>query len=239
MASGQKRSGVMDVIALIAIVAVVAGPLLAWLRLVPALIGFYLFALGGLTSLIIGLATIVGLLRGRRYGGARTVGVLVGALFVFLAVRGSGGAPPINDFTTSLDDPPAFRHAATLPPNAGRDLSYPASFADTQRTCCSDLRSAKLAEPPGEATARAERVAAQMPQWTVTQVDRDGGMVEAVAESELFGFQDDIVIRVRPDGSGSIVDVRSKSRDGRGDMGANAARIRAYVAALEQSKATS
>ncbi|MBW2399988.1 MAG: DUF1499 domain-containing protein, partial [Deltaproteobacteria bacterium] len=39
---------------------------------------------------------------------------------------------------------------------------------------------------------------------------------------------DDIVVRVRRDGADSIVDVRSKSRDGRGDMGANAARIRLF-----------
>jgi uncharacterized protein (DUF1499 family) len=238
MASGRERSGVLDAIASIAILAVIAGPLLAWLRIVPALIGFYLFLLGGLGSVVVGIAGLIGLLRGRRYGAARTLGMVVAAVFLLVAVRGSGGAPPINDFTTDLGDPPAFRHAATLPPNVGRDLSYPPAFADTQRTCCADLRAAKLSEPRAEAIARAERVASQMPRWTVTQVDRDGGTIEAVEESTLFGFQDDVVIRVRPDGTGSIVDVRSKSRDGRGDLGANAARIRAYVAALEASKGT-
>jgi uncharacterized protein (DUF1499 family) len=46
--------------------------------------------------------------------------------------------------------------------------------------------------------------------------------------TRIFRFVDDIVVRVRPSNGGSIVDVRSKSRDGRGDMGANAARIRAF-----------
>src|SRR5207249_1400182 len=55
--------------------------------------------------------------------------------------------------------------------------------------------------------------------------------------TRLFGFQDDIAIRVRADGAGaSRVDVRSKSRDGKGDLGTNAARIRAYVTALEAGR---
>ena len=50
----------------------------------------------------------------------------------------------------------------------------------------------------------------------------------------IFGFEDDVAIRVRDVGGKSVIDMRSKSRDGRGDLGANAARIRAYVSALEK-----
>ncbi|TMA41924.1 MAG: DUF1499 domain-containing protein, partial [Deltaproteobacteria bacterium] len=67
--------------------------------------------------------------------------------------------------------------------------------------------------------------------------DGASGTIEAVATTRVFGFQDDIAIRVRADGSAaSRVDVRSKSRDGKGDLGANAARIRAYVMALEAAR---
>jgi uncharacterized protein (DUF1499 family) len=60
-----------------------------------------------------------------------------------------------------------------------------------------------------------------------------------MATSRLFGFHDDIAIRVRPEADGtSRIDVRSKSRDGQGDLGVNAARIRTFVAALEASPAT-
>jgi uncharacterized protein (DUF1499 family) len=73
-----------------------------------------------------------------------------------------------------------------------------------------------------------------MPSWTITQADPGAGTIEAVATTRVFGFQDDIVIRVRPDGDGaSRVDMRSKSRDGQGDIGTNAARIRAFVGNLE------
>jgi uncharacterized protein (DUF1499 family) len=232
MASVQQRSRVLDVVGLVAGLAVVAGPALAWLRVVPALAGFYAFLLGGIVSVIVGLTALVSAARGRGFGFGRTLAILMAMVFVFTA-SAPGGMPMINDFTTDLDDPPAFRHAATLPANAGRDLAYPADFAAQQRECCADLRAARLAAAPPAAMERAEAVAATMPMWTITRVDREQSTIEAIAESRVFGFQDDVVIRIRPEGSGSVVDVRSKSRDGRGDMGANAARIREYVAALE------
>ncbi len=67
------------------------------------------------------------------------------------------------------------------------------------------------------------------------------GVFEAVEVTRIFRFVDDIVVRVRmsPGGNGSVVDVRSKSRDGRGDLGANAARIRAFAAALHEAAVAS
>lgn len=238
MAKPQRRSGVMDVIGMLAGLAVFAGPLLGWLRAIPALAAFYLFALGGIVSVIAAITALVSAARGRGFGAGRALAILGALVFVFAAF-GAPAGPMTNDFTTDLDDPPAFANATSLPANVGRDMSYPASFADQQRACCSDLRAARLAMPPADALRRAEQVARAMPGWTVTVVDEQNGMLEAVAQSSVFGFEDDVIARVRPDGAGSIVDVRSKSRDGRGDMGANAARIRAYVAALEQGAPTS
>ena len=58
------------------------------------------------------------------------------------------------------------------------------------------------------------------------------GRIEATDTTRWFGFKDDIVIRVRPEGAGSRVDVRSVSRVGRGDVGTNARRIRDFLKAL-------
>jgi uncharacterized protein (DUF1499 family) len=63
-------------------------------------------------------------------------------------------------------------------------------------------------------------------------VDPAAGTLEANETTRLFHFVDDVVVRVRPSDGGSVVDVRSKSRDGRGDMGVNAKRIRAFRDAL-------
>jgi uncharacterized protein (DUF1499 family) len=59
--------------------------------------------------------------------------------------------------------------------------------------------------------------------------DSAAGRIEATATTPWFGFKDDVVIRVEPAEGGSRVDVRSVSRVGGSDVGANAARIRAYL----------
>jgi uncharacterized protein (DUF1499 family) len=233
MATSQKRS-VLDVIGMVAGLAVILGPILGWLRVVPPIAAFALFGLGGLVALITGVSALIASARGRGFGLGRSLALLAAMIFLFSAFS-AGGAPRINDFTTNLDDPPAFTFAASLPANAGRDLAYPPDYAEIQRGCCADLHAVRIAAPRDQALERAQRVAAAMPTWTVTKVDAANGTIEAVSESKVFGFQDDIVIRVRADGDGSLVDMRSKSRDGKGDMGVNAARIRAYVTALEQA----
>jgi uncharacterized protein (DUF1499 family) len=50
-----------------------------------------------------------------------------------------------------------------------------------------------------------------------------------------MGFKDDVVIRVTSASGIARVDVRSKSRVGRGDVGANAKRIRQYLQRLRAS----
>ncbi|MBR9857299.1 MAG: DUF1499 domain-containing protein, partial [Gammaproteobacteria bacterium] len=66
--------------------------------------------------------------------------------------------------------------------------------------------------------------------------------LEAVVSSRLFGFRDDVAIRLTPvdtesDSDTDVhtrVDMRSASRVGKSDLGANAERIRAFLADLEQ-----
>ena len=74
-----------------------------------------------------------------------------------------------------------------------------------------------------------------MSHWEVTHADAESGRIEATATSRVFHFVDDIVIRVRPDGAGSRVDLRSRSRVGQSDLGANAKRIHAYGAELAKA----
>jgi uncharacterized protein (DUF1499 family) len=48
----------------------------------------------------------------------------------------------------------------------------------------------------------------------------------------LFGYTDDIVIRVKPAGMGAKLDIRSKARVGNDDQGRNAARVKAFLKRL-------
>ena len=69
----------------------------------------------------------------------------------------------------------------------------------------------------------------------VVASDAEEGRIEAVATSRLFGFADEVSIRIVPEGSGSRVDMRSRSRLGKIDRGTNAQRIRSWLADLKQS----
>ena len=236
MDDGTSRAGRRNAFGAIALALFVIGPVLAWLGVLHGLLPFVLFGLGGLTGLVVGVVSVIQAARGRSLGRGGAVGLGVGVVFIAVASRGVG-KPRINDFTTDPADPPALVHAATLPPNAARDMAYPKAFADIQRACCADLRPAHVRAGPPEAFARAEAAARQM-DLTITWRDPSAGLLEAMATSRLFGFHDDIAIRVRPETDGtSRIDVRSKSRDGEGDLGVNAARIRTFVAAVEAGTA--
>ncbi|HSV06703.1 MAG TPA: DUF1499 domain-containing protein [Candidatus Binatus sp.] len=228
------RPKVLHRLGLFATAAAILGLALAWLRLVPALVGFALLALGGLVAIVVALSTGVQAIRGReaRLGGL--LAVVVAVVFVISAAMGAG-SPMMNDYTTDLADPPAFHNAQKLPANAGRDFAYPPAFAEMQRSCCADLQPLSLPLAPDGALARARRVAERTPTWRITYADADS--IEAISTSRLFGFQDDIVIRVRPESPGSSrVDMRSKSRDGKGDRGVNAARIRSFMVELARAQ---
>lgn len=68
--------------------------------------------------------------------------------------------------------------------------------------------------------------------WEIVAADPAAGRIEAIATTFWYGFKDDVVVRINEDNEGSVIDVRSKSRVGRGDLGANASRIRAYLEVL-------
>jgi len=70
--------------------------------------------------------------------------------------------------------------------------------------------------------------------WELVDANSDEGRVEATESTRWFGFKDDVVIRLKPGGAAdsTILDIRSKSRVGRSDIGVNANRIRRFSKAL-------
>jgi len=206
------------------------------------LVGFYLFGAGavlcGVLALVLAGLALFTTRGGRDPHGRRRalVGLATGvALFAMVVVgaRPGAGLPAINDITTDLDDPPQFTAAAGEPANAGRDMSYPSEFVPLVRKAYPDLAPITLAAPPPEVFGWAVDTAEALG-WEVTFSDPRSGEFEARDTSSVFQFVDDVRVRVRPDGTGSVVDVRSKSRVGRGDVGANANRIRSFAGALRE-----
>ena len=140
--------------------------------------------------------------------------------------------PPIHDVTTDLEDPPAFVALAEARNKGPNKAAYAGgATADHQKRAYRDIGPKVLDAPSKDAMQKAIDTARSMG-WEVVASDTAAGRIEAVATSTWFGFKDDIVIRIRPNGPGSRIDVRSASRVGVSDIGANADRIRKYLSRL-------
>jgi uncharacterized protein (DUF1499 family) len=210
----------------------VLGPVLIHLGILRPFTGFLFFASGllfGLLAIVLAPFAFYATRGGRRTGrGLVLLGFACGAallLGVGLSRQGASGLPRINDITTDLADPPTFPND---PADMGRDMSYPAAFAPQVQQAYADLAPIHVSSDPAQALALADQTARGLG-WEVVSVEQGTGILYARDTSKLFMFVDDIVVRVRPaDGGGAVVDVRSKSRVGQGDLGANAARIRRF-----------
>jgi uncharacterized protein (DUF1499 family) len=215
----------------------VLGPVLIHVGVLRPIGGFLFFVSGlafGLFALVLSPFAL-GATRasaGRSGRGLAWLGLVCGAALV-LGVgalrQGASHLPRINDITTDLADPPAF---TSDPSGEGRDMSYPAGFAEQVQAAYPDLAPIRVSSDPARALALAEQTARSLG-WEVVAVDAGAGTLFARETSKLFRFVDDVVVRVRPaEGGGSLVDLRSKSRVGQGDLGANAARIRRFAEEL-------
>jgi len=207
--------------------------------------GFGFMKWGAYLGLLAGAVALIQLVVPRWRGGRPSLlvlAVLLGALAAGVPWywrRLASRVPPIHDISTDTADPPAF--VAVLPLRA--DAPNPAAYggpelAAEQARGYPDIHPLVLpATSPDAAFARA-RAAARDAGWTIVAADSTAGRVEATATTVWFGFKDDVVVRIRPEGQGSRVDVRSVSRVGTSDVGTNARRIRVYLDRLRPGEET-
>jgi uncharacterized protein (DUF1499 family) len=150
--------------------------------------------------------------------------------------RTASQVPRIHDITTDTDNPPSFVALLPVRQKTPNGPEYDGDkIARQQKAAYPDIQPVMLAEPPTVAFERALAAARSMG-WEIVAAVAGDGRIEATATTRWFRFKDDIVIRVMPQPSGSRIDVRSKSRLGRSDLGTNARRIRAYVRALDATR---
>src|SRR5690606_28654182 len=136
--------------------------------------------------------------------------------------------------TTDFADPPVFVFAAEDRGPGDNPVPYdPAENVDHQPRHFPDIAPLVLPEAPDPALALVRSVTEESG-WRLLGSDIVAGTGEGVYRSVIFGFEGDVVVRVGVEGQGSRVAVRSASGVGRGDLGANAARVSAFVAALEE-----
>ncbi len=209
--------------------------------------GFLLLAVGVVLATIVFFLGIVGGVYAhvKKRGPDRNdclIGAVIGV--VILGVMGSNAmtafsVPPIHNISTDTSNPPQFDQLATLRetlraenPDMINALAYDTeNLPQQQQAAYPQVKPLISSTAPDEMLERAASVVEDLGMELV-QANRQRGIVEATDTTFWFGFKDDVVIRVRAEGAGSVVDIRSVSRVGQSDLGKNAERIMAILGAL-------
>lgn len=159
-----------------------------------------------------------------------TIAALSVPLRMYLIAR---SVPAIHDISTDTSNPPLFDAVLGLRKDALNSVEYGGeALAEQQKKAYPDIVPLAMKLPPAQVFEHALTYA-KAQGWTIVRADAGKKMIEATDTTFWFGFKDDIVIRIVPEANGSRIDVRSLSRVGRSDVGANAARIRKLLKALK------
>lgn len=205
-----------------------------------------IFAVGALAIIMI----ILGVIKAPRIKTVilALVSLLIAALcFGRIAAFGATAmsVPPIHDIQTDWSDPIKFsdelmavRGESSNPvvddavmPEA-MNARWPGiggkTVAELQADAYPEVKSLIVAAPTDVAFSAVYTTLSDMGMEFVTD-NEAAGMIEATATTSWYGFKDDVAVRIRPQGEGSEIDVRSVSRVGLSDLGANAKRVNAIL----------
>jgi|SRR5208283_263330 len=167
------------------------------------------------------------------------LGVVIGCFLAGLLLhlkQVAESVPRIHDITTDTKNPPQF---FTLLRLLRGDQNSPVYGGETvaaqQRKAYPDIIPLVLTLSQDQTFEKAVASARRLG-WQIIDADKDSGRIEAVATTFWFGFNDDIVIRVRKQNSGCRFDIRSESRVGVSDLGENAERIRKFLRLMKEQK---
>lgn len=195
---------------------------------------FGIAVVGAIIAVGLGLTSLITIWReGHTGAGKATAGLTLGIAMLAVplwSLPNLLSLPRLHEVSTDLEKPPAFQKLAALrggdSVNLASDITAGASL---QLAAYPDIKPMPVARPMAD-TYSAVRDAVKNLEWQVIaeQPPAPGrsGMIEAVDRSLIFGFTDDVVIRVSGTGKEARVDVRSASRHGEHDLGRNAERVR-------------
>ena len=183
--------------------------------------------------------------RGLRGAGAAFLGFVVSAAVLAPLAYSAALAvalPAVNDLSTDLDNPPAFISSSKA--FAARGGPAPQAMAGdavaAEKAFYPNIKPISVKTDPTAAFAAALQAVKDLG-WRIADAlppgDRGGGQgeIDALDASPILHFQDEVAIRLRPDGGATLVDLRSASGMGRHDFGANAKRIAAFAAAMKEA----
>ena len=194
-----------------------------------------------LLALVVLVSALIVLFWKGRSDRALRQSALVAILLSAIPVLGIGtqilnarDVPAIHNISTDTVDPPEFDKIALIRDAKHNPLEYNTEeLAELQTSAYPNVRTHYTSMSPEEAHRRA-LVVADVLGWEVINQSMIGGIIEATDTTGLWKFKDDIVIRLRSNADGVAVDLRSVSRVGRSDLGANARRIEAFIDAFEK-----
>jgi uncharacterized protein (DUF1499 family) len=230
--------------AVIGLVALPIGALGSRFGIWPFMGGFALLGVGVVLATIAFFLGIIGAVYANSKGlnaDRKSCLLAVAIGVVVLGLMGNqfmmaSGVPAIHNISTDTQNPPEFDKIVALREADGANpLAYDASvLAEQQRAAYPYVKPLVSGDSTSEMFARAVAAIENLG-MEVVSADEASGHVEATDTTRWFGFKDDVVIRVRPEGAGSVVDIRSVSRVGQSDLGKNAERIGRILNALGSS----
>ena len=231
LATWARNLAVFSVVAVVVSIIVVR---FGFLEIKPAMATFF----GGLAvaglSILLAIAAFASIWQ----NGSRGMGRILLALLIdamVLAYPAYLGLqyrklPKIHDITTDPIDPPRFEALARLRTGDGANSAVYAGLysAEQQRIAYPDIETVEL-ELPAQRAYEVTLAVVHKRKWKVVderppQLRREG-RIEAIAQTPIMGFREDVAIRVKADGEDSRVDIRSSSRYFESDLGSNAKRV--------------
>lgn len=232
-------------LAVFALVLVLATLLLHRFFGLPTAVALNLVGVGlvlAIAAVLLGVIAAIGVWRTGQTGAARIVlAVSTGVALLGLpltTVLLARSYPLLNDVTTDVSNPPEFKSLAPLRTGMANPAAYPAhAFAARQTTVYPDLVSLDINRPAAEVfdlvIDAMKRLQMSIVAEEAPTEDNPTGRAEAVDRTLVLGFYDDIAVRVKPTGdpadAGARIDLRSASRFGKSDFGANAQRLRSIL----------
>lgn len=230
---------VLGVLALLAML--LAGPAhrFGLLGLRPAFGMLGIGAKGGMAAALVALIAIILALiaRSARLSLSGALGLLLGVLAFappWWFARKADALPDIHDITTDTADPPRYQVLLAQRASAPNSAIYGGpTVAAQQHAGYPDIQPLHFDAVPATVFDAALQTAKAMG-WTIAAQEPAKGRIEATATTFWFGFKDDVVIRVDAEAAGTRVDIRSTSRVGSSDVGANAERIRIFRKRLQE-----
>jgi hypothetical protein len=206
----------------------------------PAINLVFVSLAAALVALLLGMLAFARIwIKGSTGGGRAAVGMLIAVATLapplyFLPKLLT--LPHLTDISTDTANPPDYAALASVRPDDANAMTIREGAAEAQQAAYPDIRTMELERPAAEVFDLVTQAVRRLG-WDVAVAEPPGnsglGRIEATNKTMLMGFTDDVVVRVGGDDAHATVDVRSSSRYGLHDFGANADRIRLLFAEVK------